>query len=214
MPRGATAPVAWLALRTSFSTIGRPMPSISMYSSSTSSKVIYPSLTIVVVSKLWQMPSATLANQSPTGHWSSMSCVASVTASPTSAAIFASVAPSPRSTTSRHSSVGGAHDGSSTSASSAALVATSGRSVAECGGAKQCAPTDNKEGSAFLTTTVVELEFVARGTRTMLALGDNGPTRLLMVVRLGKVVPPCAEVNHHQGCPERLSAHLLQSSAH
>jgi hypothetical protein len=88
------------------------------------------------------------------------------------------------------------------------------RPVAECSGAKQCALTDNKEGSAFLTTTVVELEFVAHGTRTMLALGDNGPTRLLMVVRLGEVVPLCAEVNHHQGCPERLSAHLLQSSAH
>ena len=39
-------------------------------------------------------------NQSPTGRWSSMFCAASATGSPTSAVIFASVAPFRRSTTS------------------------------------------------------------------------------------------------------------------
>ena len=72
------------------------------------------------------------------------------------------------------------------------------RPVAECGGAKQCVLTDDKEGSAFPTVAIVELEFVAHETRTMLALGDNEPAWLLMVVRLGEVAPPCAVVNRHQ----------------
>jgi hypothetical protein len=41
----------------------------------------------------------------------------------------------------------------------------------------------------------------------MLALGDSGPVLLLMAFRQGEVVPPCAEVNRHQGCLEHLSAH-------
>jgi hypothetical protein len=73
---------------------------------------------------------------------------------------------------------------------------------------------DDKKGSAFPTAAVVELEFVARGTSTMLALGDSGLAHLLMVVRLDEVAPPCAEVNCHQGYLECLSAHLLQSSTH
>lgn len=48
---------------------------------------------------------------------------------------------------------------------------------------------DDKKGSAFPTPAAVELEFVARGTSTMLALGDSGLAQLLMVVRLGEVVP-------------------------
>jgi hypothetical protein len=54
--------------------------------------------------------------------------------------------------------------------------------------------------SAFPTAAVVELKFVAHGTRTMLALGDSGLVPLLMAVRQGEVAPPCAEVNRHQGC--------------
>jgi hypothetical protein len=45
----------------------------------------------------------------------------------------------------------------------------------------------------------------------MLALGDSGPVPLLMVVGQGDVAPPCAEVNHHQGCLEHLPAHLPHS---
>jgi hypothetical protein len=44
----------------------------------------------------------------------------------------------------------------------------------ECGGARQCALADDKEGTTFPTASAVELEFVARGTRTMLTLGDTG----------------------------------------
>jgi hypothetical protein len=84
------------------------------------------------------------------------------------------------------------------------------RPVAEYGGAKQCALVDD-EGSAFPTVSVIELKFVARGTRTMLALGDSGTMPLLMVVRQGKVAPPCAEVNCHQGYLEHLPAHLPYS---
>jgi hypothetical protein len=84
------------------------------------------------------------------------------------------------------------------------------RSVAECGGAKQCALADN-EGSAFPTATALELKFVARRTRTMLALGDSGSVPLLMADRQGEVAPPCVAVNRHQGCLEHLSAHLSHS---
>jgi hypothetical protein len=51
--------------------------------------------------------------------------------------------------------------------------APSWRPIAECSGAKQCALTNDK-GNAFPTVAVVELKFVARGTRTMLALGTAG----------------------------------------
>jgi hypothetical protein len=84
--------------------------------------------------------------------------------------------------------------------------------IAECGGTRQCALADDKEGSTFTTAATVELEFVARGTRTMLALRDSGPTRLLMAVRQGEVAPPCAEVNRHQGCLEHLSAHPMANA--
>jgi hypothetical protein len=47
----------------------------------------------------------------------------------------------------------------------------------------------------------------------MLALGDSGPVPLLIAVRHGEVAPPCAEVNHHQGCLEHLLAHLPDSSS-
>ena len=65
--------------------------------------------------------------------------------------------------------------------------------------------------SAFPTAAAVELKFVARGTRTMLALGDSGLVPLLMAIRQGEVAPTCAEVNRHQGCLEHLPAHLPHS---
>jgi hypothetical protein len=70
------------------------------------------------------------------------------------------------------------------------------RPIAECRGAKQCTLADD-EGSTFPTAAAVELKFIARGTHTILALGDSGPTPLLMAVRQGEVTPPCAEVNWH-----------------
>jgi hypothetical protein len=70
------------------------------------------------------------------------------------------------------------------------MEAPSWRSVSECGGAKQCALIDDKEGSAFPTIATLELEFVAHETRTMLALGDSGLAWLLMVIRQGEVAPP------------------------
>jgi hypothetical protein len=84
----------------------------------------------------------------------------------------------------------------------------------ECGGAKQCTLADDKEGSAFPTVVVVKLDFIACETRTMLALGDSRPARLLMAVRQGEVAPLCAEVNRHQGCLEYLPAHTLQLPTH
>jgi hypothetical protein len=66
-------------------------------------------------------------------------------------------------------------------------------------------------GGAFPTAAAVELKFVVRETRTMLALGDSGPVPLLMAVRQGEVTPPCAEVNCHQGCLEHPPAHLPHS---
>jgi hypothetical protein len=63
----------------------------------------------------------------------------------------------------------------------------------------------------FSTVVVVELKFVAYGTRTMLALGDSGPVPLLMAGRQGEVALPCAKVNHHQGRLEHLPAHLSHS---
>jgi hypothetical protein len=61
------------------------------------------------------------------------------------------------------------------------------------------------------TAAAIELKFVTRGTRTMLALGDSGPVPLLMAGQQGEVAPPCAEVNRHQGCLEHLSVHLSHS---
>jgi hypothetical protein len=84
------------------------------------------------------------------------------------------------------------------------------RPVAECGGAKKCALADNK-GVAFPTAAIVELKFVARGTRTMLALGDSSSVPLLTVVRQGEVMPLYAEANRHQSCFEHLPAHLPHS---
>jgi hypothetical protein len=68
------------------------------------------------------------------------------------------------------------------------------RPVAECGGAKKCTLADNK-GAAFPTAAIVELKFVARGTRTMLALGDSSSVPLLTVVRQGEVMPLYVEAN-------------------
>jgi hypothetical protein len=85
------------------------------------------------------------------------------------------------------------------------VEAPSWRPIADCGGAKQCALT-NYKGSAFPTVAAEELKFIARGTHTILALGDNGLARLLMAVRQGEVAPLSVEVNHYQGCLEHLPA--------
>jgi hypothetical protein len=45
----------------------------------------------------------------------------------------------------------------------------------------------------------------------MLALGDSDPVLLLIAVQQGEVVPPCIEVNRHQGCLEHSPAHLPHS---
>jgi hypothetical protein len=63
----------------------------------------------------------------------------------------------------------------------------------------------------FPVVTIIELKFATRGTRTMLALGDSGPTRLVMAAEQGELAPPCAKVNRHHGCLEHLPAHLPHS---
>jgi hypothetical protein len=55
--------------------------------------------------------------------------------------------------------------------------------VAECGGARQCVPAGDKEGSDSPTVAAAELEIAARGKNTMLAPEDSsGLARLLVVV--------------------------------
>jgi hypothetical protein len=44
--------------------------------------------------------------------------------------------------------------------------------VAECGGARQCVPAGDKEGSDSPTAAAAELEVAARGKNTMLAPED------------------------------------------
>jgi hypothetical protein len=58
----------------------------------------------------------------------------------------------------------------------------------ECGGARQCVPAGDKEGSDSPTAAAAELEVVARGKNTMLAPEDSsGSVRLLVAVPRGEV---------------------------
>jgi hypothetical protein len=60
--------------------------------------------------------------------------------------------------------------------------------VAECGGARQCIPAGDEEGSDSPTVAAAELEVAARRKITMLVPEDSsGSAQFLVVVPLGEV---------------------------
>ena len=86
--------------------------------------------------------------------------------------------------------------------------------MAEYGGARQCVPADDKEGSGSTTTATTELEVAARGKNTILVPKDSSRSaRLLVAIPQGEIVLPCAEADRRQGHLVHRLAHLLQPLA-
>ena len=82
--------------------------------------------------------------------------------------------------------------------------------MAECSGARQCVPADDKEGSGSTTTAAIELEVAARGKNTILVPKDSSRSaRLLVAIPQGEIMLRCAKVDRRQGHLVHRLAHLL-----